>query len=207
MEVRCGRWRYLKKFRISRRCQSAGSSDFVEKLVGSWVTALSFETETEKREQPGAADDRGSCFVTVSRAPLQRRRALSAEAKLTDTRVKNKLMGVSLDTRGFPTLLPSLDMQLRAYPELRILFFTEPPARPRGSLRCKLLLHQCVQQYAVNLRAWVSAAGCVGLAANGAGARRCTAGLTPASVRTWDRRTAPVPCAPAVADHIRASQV
>ena len=57
-----------------------------------------------------------------------------------------------------------------------------------------------------------SLTGCVGLAANGAGPRRCTAGVTPASVRTRDRRTearqtAPVPCAPAMADHIRASQV
>ena len=58
-----------------------------------------------------------------------------------------------------------------------------------------------------NLRAWVSAphaqldtassastlpdslTGGIGLAANGAGPRRCTAGVTPASVRTRDRRT------------------
>ena len=34
-----------------------------------------------------------------------------------------------------------------------------------------------------------SLTGCVGLAANGRGPRRCTAGVTPASVRTWDWRT------------------
>ena len=62
-------------------------------------------------------------------------------------------------------------------------------------------MSQCVHPYAVNhVRAWVSAphaqmdtvspastdslTGCVGLAANGAGPRRCTAGVTPASVRT-----------------------
>ena len=86
-----------------------------------------------------------------------------------------------------------------------------------------------VSNYPVNLRAWVSPphaqldtssastlpdsrTGCVGLAANGAGHRRCTAGVTPASVRTQDRRTeartdCPGPLCPAVADHIRASQV
>ena len=67
-------------------------------------------------------------------------------------------------------------------------------------------MSQCVHPYAVNyVRAWVSAphaqmdtvspgstdslTGCAGLAANGAGPRRCTAGVTPASVRTRDRRT------------------
>ena len=70
------------------------------------------------------------------------------------------------------------------------------------------VMHQCVHAYAVNkVRAWVSAShahldtassasalpdsltGCARLAANGAGPRRCTAGVTPASVRTRDRRT------------------
>ena len=32
----------------------------MEKLVGSWVAALSFETERQKREQRGAADDKRS---------------------------------------------------------------------------------------------------------------------------------------------------
>ena len=66
---------------------------------------------------------------------------------------------------------------------------------------------QRVHPYVVNLRAWVSAPhaqldtrssastspdspmGGIGLAANGAGPRRCTAGVTPASTRTRDRRT------------------
>ena len=34
-----------------------------------------------------------------------------------------------------------------------------------------------------------SLTGCVGLPASGAGPRRCTAGVAPASVRNWDRRT------------------
>ena len=49
-----------------------------------------------------------------------------------------------------------------------------------------------------------SPTGCVGLAANGAGPRRCTAGVTPASGDRWTeaRHTAPVLCAPAMAsDH------
>ena len=53
-----------------------------------------------------------------------------------------------------------------------------------------------VHQYVVNLRALVSAPHvpltrlAYGLRrTNGAGPRRCTAGVTPASVRTWDRRT------------------
>ena len=67
-------------------------------------------------------------------------------------------------------------------------------------------MSQCVHPYAANnVRAWVSAphaqmdtvspastdslTGGIGLAANGAGPRRCTAGMTPASVRTRDRRT------------------
>ena len=67
-------------------------------------------------------------------------------------------------------------------------------------------MSQCVHPYTANyVRAWVSAphaqmdtvspastdslTGCAGLAANGAGPRRCTAGVTPASVRTRDRRT------------------
>ena len=108
---------------------------------------------------------------------------------------------------------------------------TEGPARPLLSIT----MHAAgacpnVSNYVVNLRAWASAphaqldtassastlpdsrTGCVGLAANGAGPRRCTAGVTPASVRTRDRRTeartdCPGPLCPAVADHIRASQV
>ena len=77
-------------------------------------------------------------------------------------------------------------------------------------VRCTLLVHQHVPMCpctSLTLRAWVSAphaqldtassastyqnslTGCVGLAANGAGPRRCTAGVTPASVRTRDRRT------------------
>ena len=92
-------------------------------------------------------------------------------------------------------------------------------------------MSQCVHPYAVNyVRAWVSAphaqmdssefckylpdspTGCAGLAANGAGPRRCTAGVTLACVKTRDRWTEartglchPVP--PAIAEHIRASQV
>ena len=67
-------------------------------------------------------------------------------------------------------------------------------------------MSQCVHLYAANyVRAWVSAphaqmdtvspastdslTGCARLVANGAGPRRCTAGVTPASVRTRDRRT------------------
>ena len=62
-------------------------------------------------------------------------------------------------------------------------------------------MSQCVHQYVVDSRAWVTApraldtassastltdslTGCVGLAAKGAGPRRCTAGVTPASGRT-----------------------
>ena len=77
-------------------------------------------------------------------------------------------------------------------------------------LRCTLLVHQNVTNVSIltssnYVRAWVSAphaqldtaspgstdslTGCAGLAANGAGPRRCTAGVTPASVRTRDRRT------------------
>ena len=92
-------------------------------------------------------------------------------------------------------------------PGWRGTLFYGPPARPLAPLRCTLLVHHhdpmCPLR--VNLRAWVSAphaqldtassvttnslTGCVGLAANGAGPRRCTAGATPASVRTRDRRT------------------
>ena len=58
-----------------------------------------------------------------------------------------------------------------------------------------------------------SPAGCVGLAANGAGPRRCTAGVTPASTRTQDRRTearqtAPVLCTPAMeSDHTQSREL
>ena len=74
--------------------------------------------------------------------------------------------------------------------------------------RCLCIsMFQCVHQYVVYFWAWVSAphaqldtassartspdspSGCVGLTANGADPRRCTAGVTPASVRIWDRRT------------------
>ena len=90
-----------------------------------------------------------------------------------------------------------------------ISFFTGLPARPLGPITVQAAVApQCpnVSMYAVNfVRAWVSAphaqmdtvspastdslTGCAGLAANGAGPRRCTAGVTPASVRTRDRRT------------------
>ena len=48
LEVRRGRWGYLKEFRFSGRCQSAGSSNLKEKLVGSWCAALSSETQGGK---------------------------------------------------------------------------------------------------------------------------------------------------------------
>ena len=71
---------------------------------------------------------------------------------------------------------------------------------------CCIRMSQCVHPGAVNyVRTWVSAphaqmdtvspgstaslTGCAGLAANGAGPRKCTAGVTPASVRTQDKRT------------------
>ena len=116
--------------------------------------------------------------------------------------------------------------------------FMRPPLRGLqrvrwAPLRCTLLVHQHAPMCPTLRRKFTgvgvcsprpaghsefckyladSLTGCVGLAANGAGPRRCTAGVTPASVRTRDRRTearqtAPVPCAPAMADHIRASQV
>ena len=111
-----------------------------------------------------------------------------------------------------------------------VLFFTEPPAHPLGSITMKAAVaSECTNasNYDANLRAWVSAphaqmdtassastnslTGCIGLAADGAGPQRCTAGVTPAFVRTRDRRTeartGPGPRAPAMADHIRASQV
>ena len=91
-------------------------------------------------------------------------------------------------------------------------------AGPHYDARCWCIrMSQCVHPYAVNyVRAWVSAphaqmdtvspgstdslTGCAGLAANGAGPRRCTAGVTPASVRTRDReteaRTGPGPLCP-----------
>ena len=83
--------------------------------------------------------------------------------------------------------------------------FTEGPARPlpsitmhaAGASECPNVSILCAVNY---VRAWVSAphaqmgtvspastdslTGCAGLAANGAGPRRCTAGVTPASVRT-----------------------
>ena len=82
------------------------------------------------------------------------------------------------------------------------------PAAYNYDARClSIRISPCVRLYAVNLRAWMSAlhaqvdtassastlpgssTRCVGLAANGAGPRRCTAGMTRASVRTRDRRT------------------
>ena len=108
---------------------------------------------------------------------LQERRL---QEKLTDPRGKNKLMGASLDTRGFLLLLPSLDMQPKAYSRfascssLRGVGVCSP--RPAG--------HSEFCKYSAD-----SLTGCIALAADGAGPRRCTAGVTPASVRTRDKRT------------------
>ena len=124
-------------------------------------------------------------------------------------------------------------MQLKAYPELLTSLLdgaSSASTGPHYGVRCWCTtMTQCVQVRRKFTGVGVcsprpaghsefckylpdSFTGCVGLAANGAGPRRCTAGVTPASVRTRDRRTearqtAPVSCAPATADHIRAFQV
>ena len=65
------------------------------------------------------------------------------QEKLTGPRAKDELMGARLVARGSFLLLPSLDMQLRAYPELPTTLLLRGLQRVRWApLRCKLLLHQ-----------------------------------------------------------------
>ena len=95
--------------------------------------------------------------------------------------------------RSFSLSFPNTDGPAR--PLLSItMHATGASACPNVSINTSTYGHGCLLPRPLDTASSASTVrdsrtGCVGLAANGAGPRRCTAGVTPASVRTRDRRT------------------